>query len=115
MTSVLAVDNSIKGSVLFQFNENISYTTLNMIIMAIRRSQIGYYSLFCNSAATNRGLVPPAMLQCFVEGVLDVYHSYLSSSCDMLKEEPFFYLRGMSFIAMFTHDKSYVETIVARY
>lgn len=85
MTKVLAVDNSIKGSVQFQFNESISYTALNMIIMAIRRSQIGYYSLFCDSAATNRGLVLPAMLQCFVEGVLDVYHSYLSCPCNMLQ------------------------------
>ena len=42
MTKVLEVDNSIKGSVQFQFNESISYTALNMIIMAIRRSQIGY-------------------------------------------------------------------------
>lgn len=108
MTKVLEVDNSIKGSVQFQFNESISYTALNMIIMAIRRSQIGYYSLFCDSAATNRGLVLPATLQCFVEGVLDVYHSYLSCPCNMLQEEPFFYLRGISFIAMFTHDKSFV-------
>ena len=51
------------------------------------------------------------MLRCFVEAVLDVFHSYTCLPCDMLKEESYFYLKGHSFSAMFTHDKSYVWVV----
>lgn len=112
---MFAVDNSIKNNVTLQFDESTPFSTLNMIMMAIRRSQIGYYSMLCESRSVNRGLVSPAMLRCFVEAVLDVFHSYTCLPCDMLKEESYFYLKGHSFSAMFTHDKSYVWVVRIRH
>ena len=40
-----------------------------------------------------------------MESVLDAYHSYIGYSCEGIQECPYFYMKGHSFEAMFTHEK----------
>lgn len=41
----------------------------------------------------------------FIEGVLDVYHTYISTPFNILKDDCYFYIKGYSFNVMFTHEK----------
>ena len=88
---------------------------INTILMTIRRCQIGYH---CMSFAPNgqsvsavsclvisRGNVTPPLMCQFIEWVLDVYHTYIATPFNLLKEDNYFYLKGYSFNVMFTHDK----------
>jgi hypothetical protein len=53
----------------------------------------------------SRGNVTPPLMCQFIEGVLDVYHTYIATPFNLLKEDNYFYLKGYSFNVMFTHDK----------
>ena len=90
------------------FDLNIPVSTVNLIIMAIRRSQIGSYcTQFCQSIS--RGNMSLVALSHFVESTLDMFHTFLSVSLKSSVEETSFYLKGVSFIAFFTHNKSGVR------
>ena len=99
------MDNSIKTNVSFLFESGISYQTVSIMMMAIRRSQMGYYSNFQSSKVTTRGTFSNSKIAKFSEGVIDLYQTYISSRFSPLQEEVYFYLKGCSFLFMFTHDK----------
>ncbi|KAK8798313.1 hypothetical protein WA588_003397, partial [Blastocystis sp. NMH] len=105
-SEILAVDNNLKTGAVFYFDNDIALSTVNLMLMAIRRSQIGYYSMPFPSEGVSRANTTPSMLSQFIEGLLDVYHTYITTPYNVLKEEQYFYLKGYNFVVMFTHNKS---------
>ena len=75
------------------------------MLMAIRRSQIGYYGSAFAAEETRRNNLSFKAVHQFVESVLDAYHSYIGYSCEGIQECPYFYMKGHSFEAMFSHEK----------
>ena len=104
-SEILAVDNNLKTGAVFYFDNDIALSTVNLMLMAIRRSQIGYYSMPFPSEGVSRANTTPSMLSQFIEGLLDVYHTYITTPYNVLKEEQYFYLKGYNFVVMFTHNK----------
>ena len=105
-SEILAVDNNLKTGAVFYFTNDIALSTVNLMMMAIRRSQIGYYSMPYPSDGVSRANTTPSMLSQFIEGLLDVYHTYITTPHNVLKEDQYFYLKGYNFVVMFTHDKN---------
>ena len=68
--------------------------------MAIRRSQVGFYSNLSLSKPLSRGNLTSSGLTHFIEGVIDAYQTFITSHYD----DSYFYLKGPSFSVMFTHD-----------
>ena len=89
----------------FLFESELPYSTINVMLMAIRRSQIGYYGSAFAAEETRRNNLSFKAVHQFVESVLDAYHSYIGYSCEGIQECPYFYMKGHSFEAMFTHEK----------
>ena len=105
------MDNSLKTSVSLLFDADLPASTITTLQMALRRSQIGHYGLSFAASETRRGQLSVGELQQFVESVLDVYHSLRSSDSSGVRDPPYFFLRGQSFAALFTREKSGVKTM----
>ena len=100
------MDNSLKTSVSLLFDADLPASTITTLQMALRRSQIGQYGLSFAASETRRGQLSAGELQLFVESVLDVYHSLRSSDSSGVRDPPYFFIRGQSFAALFTREKS---------
>lgn len=79
-------------------------------MMAIRRSQVGFYTNIPSSKTLSRGSYSTSNLTQFVEGIIDVYHTFITKRDTLHQDDSFFYLKGGSFTSMFTHDKEGVRS-----